>query len=231
MLKRCDKLRVVTEHAPQHGHHTVGLLHKARRLCEHHDIAVIPLRKQPSAGNGISHAAIQVLTALNGNRTRRHRNRRRCPDPLDIPLVAIGQVVVDGLARLDIGTHARKSHGAGAIRLQVDGIALDRHLVISKVGIEHIAGSQPAGHARIALVGAIGLVVANGAADLARFKVVAKRRARRDAHHMVAGQTVLHPNVEHARRIHTAVAAPLERQPHRARHIWLCHATISVPAF
>ena len=103
--------------------------------------------------------------------------------------------------------------------LQVDGIALDRHLVIGKVGIEHIAGSQPAGHARIALVGAIGLVIANGAADLARFKVVAKCRARRDAHHMVAGQTVLHPNVEHARRIHTAVAASLERQPHRARHI------------
>ena len=139
--------------------------------------------------------------------------------------------MVDGLARLDIGTHARKSHGAGAIRLQVDGIALDRHLVIGKIGIEHIAGSQPAGHARIALVGAISLVVTNGTADLARFKVVAKRRARRDTHHMVAGQTALHPNVEHARRIHTAVAASLERKPHRARRIRLCHVTISVPAF
>ena len=219
MLKRCDKLRIVTEHATQHRHHAVGLLHKARRLREHHDIAVIPLSKQPCTGNRISHAAIQVLAALNGDRTRRHGNCRRRPDPLDIALVAIRQIVIDGLARLDIGTHARKSHGAGAIRLQVDGIALDRHLVISKVGIEHIAGSQPAGHARIALVGAIGLVIANGATDLARFKVVAKCRARRDAHHMVAGQTVLHPNVEHARRIHTAVAASLERQPHRARHI------------
>ena len=127
--------------------------------------------------------------------------------------------MIDGLARLDIGTHARKPHGAGAICLQVDGIALDGHLVIGKISIEHITGSQPAGHTRIALIGAIGLVVANGAADLARFKVVAKRRARRDAHHMVAGQTVLHPNVEHARRIHTAVAASLECQPHRARHI------------
>ena len=95
--------------------------------------------------------------------------------------------MVDGSSRLKIGTHARKPHGAGAICLQVDRIALDRHLVIGKLGIEHIAGSQPARHARIALVGAIGLVVANGAADLARFKVVAKRRARRDSHHMVAG--------------------------------------------
>ena len=231
VLKRCDKLRIVTEHAPQHGHHAVGLLHKARRLREYHDIAVIPLRKQPSAGNGIGHAAIQVLAALNGDRTRRHGNCRRRPDPLDIALIAIGQVVIDGLARLDIGTHARKPHGAGAIRLQVDGIALDRHLVIGKIGIEHVAGSQPACYTRIALIGAIGLVVANGAADLARFKVVAKRRARRDTHHMVAGQTVLHPNVEHARRIHTAVAASLECQPHRARRIRLCHATISVPAF
>ena len=167
----------------------------------------------------------------NSNGTRRHGNRRRRPDPLDIALVAIRQIVIDGLARLDIGTHARKSHGAGAIRLQVDGIALDRHLVIGKIGIEHIAGSQPACYTRIALIGTIGLVVANGAADLARFKVVAKRRSCRDTHHMVAGQTVLHPYVEHARRIHTAVAASLERQPHCARHIWLCHATISVPAF
>ena len=219
VLKRCDKLRIVTEQAPQHGHHAVGLLHKARRLREYHDIAVIPLRKQPRAGNRISHATIQILMPVNSNGTRRHGNCRRRPNPLDIALVAIRQIVIDGLARLDIGTHARKSHGTGAIRLQVDRIALDRHLVISKVGIVHIAGSQPAGHARIALVGAIGLVIANGAADLARFKVVAKRRARRDAHHMVAGQTVLHPNVEHARRIHTAVAASLERQPHRARHI------------
>ena len=230
MLKRCDKLRVVTEHATQHGHHAVGLLHKACRLREYHDIAVIPLRKQPCTGNRISHATIQILMPVNSNGTRRHRNRRRCPDPLDIALVAIGQVVVDSLARLDIGTHARKPHGAGAIRLQVDGIALDRHLVIGKIGIEHIAGPQPACYTRIALIGTIGLVVANGAADLARFKVVAKRRARRDTHHMVAGQTVLHPNVEHARRIHTAVAASLECQPHRARHSWLCHATISVPA-
>ena len=129
------------------------------------------------------------------------------------------QVVVDGLARLDIGAHARKPHRTGAIRLQVNGIALDRHLVIGKIGIEHIAGPQPACYTRIALIGTIGLVIANGTADLARFKIVAKRRARRDAHHMAAGQTVLHPNVEHARRIHTAVAASLERQPHRARHI------------
>lgn len=114
---------------------------------------------------------------------------------------------------------------------QIDGIALDGHLVVGKLGIEHITGSQPARHARIALVGAIGLVVANGTADLARFKVVAKRRARRDAHHMVTGQAALHPYVEHARRIHTAVAASLERKPHRGRRIWLCHATISVPAF
>ena len=231
MLKRCDKLRVVTEHAPQHGHHAVGLFHKARRLRKYHDIAVIPLRKQPCAGNRISHATIQVLAALNSNGTRRHRNSRRRPDPLDIALVAIRQIVIDGLAGVDIGTHARKSHGAGAICLQVDGIALDGHFVIGKIGIEHIAGSQPARHARIALVGAIGFVVANGAADLARFKVVAKRRARRDTHHMVAGQTVLHPNVEHARRIHTAVAASLEREPHRARRTRLCHVTISVPAF
>ena len=230
MLKRRDKLRVVTEHAPQHGHHAVGLLHKARLLREYHDIAVMSLRKQPCAGNRISHATIQILMPVNSNGARRHGNRRRCPDPLDIPLVAIGQVMVDGLARLDIGTHARKSHGAGAIRLQVDGIALDRHLVIGKIGIEHIASSQPAYYTCIAFIGAIGLVIANGAADLTRFKVVAKRRARRDTHHMVAGQTVLHPNVEHARRIHTAVAASLECQPHRARHSWLCHATISVPA-
>ena len=168
---------------------------------------------------------------LNDNGARRHGNRRRRPNPLDIPLVAIGQVMIDGLARLDIGTHARKPHGAGAICLQVDGIALDGYLVIGKIGIEHVTGSQPARHARIAPIGTIGLVVANGAADLTRFKVVAKRRARRDAHHMVAGQTVLHPNVEHARRIHTAVAASLEREPHRARRIRLCHATISVPAF
>ena len=168
---------------------------------------------------------------VNSNGTRRHGNRRRRPDPLDIALIAIRQVVVDGLARLDIGAHARKPHGAGAICLQVDGIALDGHLVIGKIGIEHIAGPQPACYTRIALIGTIGLVIANGAADLARFKVVAKRRARRDTHHMVAGQTVLHPNVEHARRIHTAVAASLECKPHRARHIWLCHATISVPAF
>ena len=221
----------MTEHATQHGHHAVGLLHKARRLREYHDIAVIPLRKQPCTGNRISHATIQILMPVNSNGTRRHRNRRRCPDPLDIALVAIGQVVVDGLARLDIGAHARKPHGTGAIRLQVDGIALDGHLVIGKIGIEHIAGPQPACYTRIALIGTIGLVIANGAADLARFKVVAKRRARRDTHHMVAGQTVLHPNVEHARRIHTAVAASLECKPHRARHIWLCHATISVPAF
>ena len=219
MLKRCNKFRVVTEHAPQHGHHAVRLLHKARRLREYHDIAVIPLRKQPCAGNRISHATIQILTALNDDRTRRHRNRRRCPNPLDIALVAIGQVVVDGLARLDIGTHARKPHGAGAICLQVDGITLDGHLVIGKIGIEHVTGSQPACHARIALVGTIGFVVANGAPNLPRFKVVAKRRARRNAHHMIAGQTVLHPDVEHARRIHTAVAASLERKPHRTRHI------------
>ena len=139
--------------------------------------------------------------------------------------------MVDGLPRLKIGTYARKPHGAGAICLQIDGIALDGYLMIGKIGIEHIAGSQPAGHARIALVGAISLVVTNGTADLARFKVVAKRRARRDTHHMVAGQTALHPNVEHARRIHTAVAASLERKPHRARRIRLCHVTISVPAF
>ena len=231
MLKRCDKLRIVTEHAPQHGHHTVGLLHKARRLREHHDIAVIPLRKQPCAGDRISHATIQILMPVNSNGTRRHRNSRRRPDPLDIALVAIRQIVIDSLARLDIGTHARKSHGTGAIRLQVDGIALNGHLVIGKIGIEHVTGSQPACHARIALVGTIGLVVANGAPNLPRFKVVAKRRARRNAHHMVAGQTVLHPDVEHARRIHTAVAASLERKPHRARRIRLCHVTISVPAF
>ena len=231
MLKRRDKLRVVTEHAPQHGHNAVGLLYKARRLRQHHHVAVVALRKQPCTGNRISHATIQIFVSLNDNRTRRHGNSRRRPDPLDIALIAIGQVVVDSLARLDIGTHARKPHGTGAICLQVDGIALDRHLVIGKIGIEHIAGPQPACYTRIALIGTIGLVIANGAADLARFKVVAKRRTRRDTHHMVAGQTVLHPNVEHARRIHTAVAAPLERQPHRARHIWLCHATISVPAF
>ena len=231
MLKRCDKLRVVTEHAPQHGHHAVGLLHKARRLREYHDIAVIPLRKQPCAGNRISHATIQILTTLNGDRTRRHGNRRRRPNPLDIALVAIRQIVIDGLARLDIGTHARKPRGAGAICLQIDGIALDGHLVIGKIGIEHVSGSQPARHTRIALIGTIGFVVANGAADLPRFKVVAKRRARRNAHHMVAGQTVFHPNVEHARRIHTAVAASLERKPHRARRIWLHHTTISVSAF
>ena len=97
VLKRCDKLWVVTEHAPQHGHHAVGLLHKARRLREYHDIAVIPLRKQPCAGNRISHATIQILMPVNSNGTRCHGNRRRRPDPLDIPLVAIGQVVVDGL--------------------------------------------------------------------------------------------------------------------------------------
>ena len=89
MLKRCNKLRIVTEHAPQHGHHAVGLLHKARRLREYHDIAVIPLRKQPCAGNRISHATIQILMPVNSNGTRRHRNGRRRPDPLDIALVAI----------------------------------------------------------------------------------------------------------------------------------------------
>ena len=186
ILKRCDKLRVVTEHAPQHGHHAVGLLYKARRLRQHHHVAVIPLRKQPSTGNGIGHAAIQIFMPINSDRTRRHGNRRRRPNPLDIALVTIRQIVIDGLARLDIGTHARKPHGAGTICLQVDGIALDGHLVIGKIGIEHVSGSQPARHARIALVGAIGLVVTNGATDLARFKVVAKRRARRDTHHMVA---------------------------------------------
>ena len=127
--------------------------------------------------------------------------------------------MIDGLARLDIGTHARKPHGAGAICLQVDGIALDGHLMIGKIGIEHVSSPQPACYTRIALIGTICLVVANGASNLPRFKVVAKRRARRDTHHMVAGQTVLHPNVEHARRIHTAVAASFERQPHRAHHI------------
>ena len=230
MLKRCDKLRVVTEHATQHGHHAVGLLHKARRLREYHDVSVIPLRKQPCAGNRISHATIQILMSVNSNGTRRHRNSRRRPDPLDIALIAIRQVVIDGLARLDIGTHARKPHGAGTICLQVDGIALDGHLVIGKICIEHITGSQPACYTCIALIGAIGLVVANGTTNLARFKVVAKRRARRDTHHMVTGQATLHPYVEHARRIHTAVAASLECQPHRARPIWLCHATTSVSA-
>ena len=137
--------------------------------------------------------------------------------------------MVDRLARLDIGANTRKPHGAGTVRLKVDGVALKRHLVIGKIGIEHIARSQPARHARITFVSAIGLVIANGATDLARLKVIAKRRPRRDAHHMIAGQAMFHPYVEHTRRIHTAVAASLERQPHRRRRIWLCHATISIP--
>ena len=221
----------MAEHAPQHGHHAIGLLHKARRLREHHHVAIVAPCKQPGAGNGIGNATIQIFASPNGDGARCHGNRRRGANPLDIALIAIGQIMIDRLTRLDIGAYTCKPHGASAIRLQVDGVALKRHLVIGKIGIKHVAGTQPAGHARVALVGAIGLVVANGAADLARFKVVAKRRARRDANHMIAGQTVFHPYVEHARRIHTAVAASLERKPHRARRIRLCHVTISVPAF
>ncbi len=165
---------------------------------------------------------------INPNRTRRHGNRRRSTNPLDIALVAIGQVMVDGLACLDIGAYARKPHGAGAVGIQVDGVTLDRHLVIGKLGIEHVTGAQPAHHTRITLVGTIGLVVTNGATNLARLKVVAKRGACRDTHHMIAGQAMFHPNVEHACRIHAPVATALERQTHRMRRLWQCHATIPV---
>ena len=89
MLQRCNKLRVMTEHAPQHGHHAIGLLHKARRLREHHHVTVIALRKQPGAGNGIGNATIQIFASLNSHGARCHGNRRRGPNPLDIALVAI----------------------------------------------------------------------------------------------------------------------------------------------
>ncbi len=109
--------------------------------------------------------------------------------------------MVDGLAGIDIGAHHRKTHGPRREGLAIHRVKHKGNLAVGKVATIQVARAQPGPQACIAWIARIVHVVAQHAANLARLKVVAKSSTRRDAHHAVGSNAVLHPYVQHARRV------------------------------
>ena len=187
--------RVFTQAQADDGQQPAGLLHVAAGLGHDDEVALEPSPLEGLQGNRVAHAAVQQFVALEFDHARDDRHRGRGAHPVECHVTTLVAALVDGLARLHVGTHHPELGGILLESLVVEDIIFVGHHMVGILGAEQVARAQERLHAAIALVAGETLVVADGTPYLSRFVVAAESRSSRYPYHTVERDVVFQHHV------------------------------------